>query len=94
MERSESARCNTCKAITTWSGTGRRLHCSGCGTDFPCARECRHWDCMEATGRAVVDASGVLRVVSNGQAHRTTELEKPVAGSDRDQVDQVDVDAA
>jgi hypothetical protein len=64
MERSETARCNTCKAITTWSGRGKRLFCSGCGTDFPCARECGHWDCMEATGRAVADSNGILRIVS------------------------------
>lgn len=87
MERSETARCNTCKTITTWSGRGKRLYCAGCGTDFPCARECRHWDCMEATGRAVADDHGVLRRVEPGSA-------EPAAAGETPGDELVEVDAA
>jgi hypothetical protein len=80
MERSETARCNTCKVITTWSGRGLRLHCSGCGTDFPCARECNHWDCMELTGRATADEQGILRKVPRPTAAAASTTDPAEAG--------------
>jgi hypothetical protein len=62
-ERTETAWCSGCKASTTWKGRGARLYCAGCGTDFPCAHACRHWDCLEAKGLAVADEKMVLRLV-------------------------------
>jgi hypothetical protein len=63
-DRIESAWCCGCKASTSWKGRGVRLHCTGCGTDFPCAHACKHWDCLEAKGLAIADSNGVLRLVS------------------------------
>ena len=62
-KRNETAWCCRCRKETTWSGTDRRVHCGGCGTDFPCAHDCSHWDCMEAKGLAAPDEAGILRLV-------------------------------
>jgi hypothetical protein len=61
-QRSESAWCSRCRAVTAWSGKDQRLRCAGCGTDFPCARQCGHWDCLEVKGLAAPDEQGILRL--------------------------------
>jgi hypothetical protein len=68
MMRTETAYCCVCRRPTTWTGRGARLHCSGCGADFPCAHRCKHWDCLEAKGLAAPDEKGILRLVSSAGA--------------------------
>jgi hypothetical protein len=67
-QRNESAWCVGCRAVTVWSGRGERVFCEGCGTDFPCAHQCRHWDCRESKGLAAPDHRGVLKLVNAVQA--------------------------
>jgi hypothetical protein len=63
-ERSETSWCCGCKASKTWKGSGQRVHCTGCGTAFPCAHACAHWDCREEKGLAKADSNGVLKLVA------------------------------
>jgi hypothetical protein len=62
-KRTESVWCCKCREVTTWTGGERRVYCAGCGTDFPCARDCTHWDCLEQKQLAAADHNGVLRLV-------------------------------
>jgi hypothetical protein len=52
-KRTETAWCYKCRKVTTWKGGPRRVYCEGCGTDFPCAHACSHWDCGEERATAV-----------------------------------------
>jgi hypothetical protein len=34
---------------------GKRVRCTKCGDEFPCAHDCSHADCAIAAGRALPD---------------------------------------
>jgi hypothetical protein len=81
-KRNETAWCCRCRKYTTWSGTDRRVYCNGCGTDFPCSHQCKHWDCWEEKGLAAPDANGVLKLLPARDPLPPSDHDESGAGGD------------
>lgn len=56
----EKSWCSDCGRETTWVLGRKRWTCQSCRAVFPCP-VCRHMDCMEVRGEAVLDDNNVLR---------------------------------